>query len=173
MEIVEVNIKDLNFAEYNPRIITEKEFEGLKNSLKTFGLVEPIIVNKKNNCIVGGHMRTRAWEALGNSKIPVFYVDLNSKQEKKLNVVLNSQAISGKFNFVQLQEILEELKLDEDFEDLKLDELLMEDSADEEQEAVSDKTTFRVFVDCEDELEQEEVFNQIQSLGLDPKIIQL
>jgi len=37
MNIRELNISDLQFAEYNPRVISKEEFHGLKASLKTFG----------------------------------------------------------------------------------------------------------------------------------------
>lgn len=122
MEIVEVKISNLKFAEYNPRIITKEEFEGLKASLKTFGVVDPIIINK-DYTIIGGHQRTRAWQELGHETIPCNVVELGKKLEKKLNVVLNSHAISGKYDELKLAEILEELKLDEDYFDLRLDSL--------------------------------------------------
>lgn len=39
---------------------------------------------------------------------------LNKHQEKKLNVIMNSTVISGKYDDLKLAEILEELKLDDD-----------------------------------------------------------
>jgi ParB-like chromosome segregation protein Spo0J len=60
LEIIEVSIKELKPAEYNPREMTEEETEELNESLERFGMVEPIVVNKaagRENVIIGGHQR--------------------------------------------------------------------------------------------------------------------
>ena len=44
-------------TKYNPRKISETELENLSNSIKEFGFVDPIIVNLRNNHIIGGHQR--------------------------------------------------------------------------------------------------------------------
>lgn len=122
MNIQELSIADLHFAEYNPRTINKEEFDGLKASLKKYGQVENIIVNK-DMTIISGHQRTRAWQELGNKTIMGFVLDLTKREEKKLNVLMNSQAISGKYDYTLLSEILEELKLDDDYTELRLDVL--------------------------------------------------
>jgi hypothetical protein len=122
MKIHEIKISQLKPADYNPRIITKKEFKGLINSLKTFGLVEPIVINK-DYTVIGGHQRLKAWQSLGHDTISCYIVDLDKRQEKKLNVVLNSDKISGKYDEIKLAEILEELRLDNDFEELNLIDL--------------------------------------------------
>lgn len=122
MNIKTLKLADLNPAEYNPRQITKDEFEGLKQSLKTFGQQENLIVNK-DNTIVSGHQRYEAMKALGWTEAVCNVVDLDKHQEKKLNVIMNSTAISGKYDELKLAEILEELKLDEDYESLRLDKL--------------------------------------------------
>lgn len=116
------DITKLKPAEYNPRTITDDEFSGLKESIKTFGFVDPAIINK-DFTIIGGHQRIKAAEALGMTNVPCVILDLDKKQEKKLNVILNSHAISGKYDDLKLSEILEELKLDEDYESLRLNVL--------------------------------------------------
>ena len=52
MEIEHIKITDLKPAEYNPRRISDDDYQKLKNSISTFGLVDPIIVNLKNMHIV-------------------------------------------------------------------------------------------------------------------------
>ena len=46
MKIESVDIKNINPAKYNPRTINNYEFSGLCESLKKFGLTQPLIVNK-------------------------------------------------------------------------------------------------------------------------------
>ena len=122
MNIQTIAISKLNPAEYNPRTITKDEFEGLKQSLQTFGQQENLIVNK-DMTIISGHQRYEAMRALGWEEAVCNLVDLDKHQEKKLNVIMNSTAISGKYDDLKLAEILEELKLDDDYESLRLNAL--------------------------------------------------
>lgn len=131
MEIVKVDINDLISPEYNPRQITDDEMEKLKNSINEFGYVDPIIVNKHNNHIVGGNQRYCALKSLGYNEVDVIFInepDLN--REKALNIALNK--ISGEWDEVKLHPLLEELSLSEfdieltGFDDLELTELRFE-----------------------------------------------
>lgn len=122
MKLETLKLTDLRPADYNPRIITEEEFNGLKESLTTFGQQENLIVNK-DMTLISGHQRYEAMKALGWVEAVCNLVDLDKHQEKKLNVLMNSQAISGKYDDLMLSEILEELKLDDDYESLRLDKL--------------------------------------------------
>lgn len=122
MNIKTLKLSELSAAEYNPRIITKEEFEGLKESLKTFGQQENLIVNK-DMTIISGHQRFEAMKALDWTEAVCNLVDLDKHQEKKLNVIMNSPAISGKYDDLKLAELLEELKLDDDYSALRLDKL--------------------------------------------------
>lgn len=141
MQIEYIPISQLHPAPYNPRTIDKKEFSGLKKSLETFGFVDPAIVNKRNNIIVGGHMRVQAWKQLGNTTAPVVFVDLDEHEERKLNVILNSQAISGQYDELKLAELLETFKVDDDYDALRLGELEPADdsSTTEEKGSLNDK----------------------------------
>ena len=116
-------LSELKKSDYNPRIITKDEMAGLKQSIDTFGIVEQIVWNKQTGNIVSGHQRYEAIKMLGYSEIDVVVVDLDKHAEKKLNVIMNSPAISGKYDELKLAEILEELKLDDDYEGLRLNKL--------------------------------------------------
>jgi hypothetical protein len=92
MKIEQVKISELKPAEYNPRLMTEKQAEDLTKSIKEFGIVDPIIVNsnpERKNIIVGGHQRINVAKQMGMTEVPVFYIDLDEKKEKELNVRLN------------------------------------------------------------------------------------
>lgn len=114
MELIVKKISDLNVAKYNPRIELEphmEEYQKLKNSLQTFGLVNPIIWNKRTNTVVGGHQRLKIWKALGHDDILVSVVDLNLEQEKQLNLALNK--VEGIWDEEKLAKLLEELTVDD------------------------------------------------------------
>lgn len=92
MKLTEKKISDLKPAEYNPRTLSERQFDEIKASLKEFGFVDPIIVNThkgRENVIVGGHQRSKVWGAMGNDTVPAVEVNLSLKKEKELNVRLN------------------------------------------------------------------------------------
>ena len=134
MNVIEYNIENLNPAEYNPRELTKKQYENLKESLQKFGLVEPIIVNshkERANIVVGGHQRLRIWSEMGNKVIPCVFVNLTLKKEKQLNIRLNKNGgqwdwdlLANNFDATDLvdwgfdpDEVLKDLLDEEDEED--------------------------------------------------------
>ena len=97
-------------ADYNPRVRLEKgdtQYEALKNSIERFGLVEPLIVNSRNNVLIGGHQRLNVLLASGATEAEVIMVDLDDQKEKALNLALNK--IDGEWDFDKLDEMLEGL----------------------------------------------------------------
>lgn len=139
MEIKRVPIKDLKFSEYNPRKASKKQFEDLKESIKRFGIVDPIIVNSaknRKNVIIGGHFRVRVAKDLGIKEVPVVYVNIpDIEKEKELNLRLNKNL--GEFDYDLLANFDEDLLKDVGFESEELDEIFgleIDDNFDVEKE---------------------------------------
>ncbi|MFN6474036.1 MAG: ParB N-terminal domain-containing protein [Nostoc sp. SerVER01] len=88
----------------NPRWMPESQMAALEESLKEFGLVEPLIVNTRNNQVVGGHQRIQAGKNAGYKKLTAVLVDLPYDQEMALNLSLNK--IKGDWDYDKLAEIL-------------------------------------------------------------------
>ena len=60
MEIIKKRIADMERAEYNPRVELmpgDDEYEKLKRNIDRFGVVVPVIWNKRTNRVVSGHQR--------------------------------------------------------------------------------------------------------------------
>ena len=134
MKIEKVKISELNSPDWNPRYITEEDFNKLKNSIETFGYVDPIIVNKYNMNIVGGNQRYQALVKLGYEDVDVIFIDEpNLDREKALNIALNK--ISGDWDTVKLNSLVEELKMknfDLDltgFDEIELEEIALENES--------------------------------------------
>lgn len=110
MEVVDLPIERLATmaSPYNPRTISDNDLQALRRSLKFFGTVEPVVVNKRSGHIVGGHQRVKAAEAEGIDTLPVVYVDLDDPSEKQLNLALNR--ISGEWEPERLSALLRELE---------------------------------------------------------------
>ena len=90
-------IADLIPAPYNPRSISPSALDGLRHSVERFGLVEPVVWNRRTGRVVGGHQRLKVLQQLGQAETQVVVVDLDEIEEKALNVALNNPAIAGEF----------------------------------------------------------------------------
>ena len=99
-KIVVKNIDSLIESEYNPRQLTKKQYQNLKDSVKRFGLVDPVLVNinkDRKDIIIGGHQRVKIAKDLNLTEIPCVEVDLSYDREKELNIRLNRNG--GEWDF--------------------------------------------------------------------------
>ena len=111
-----IKISELKLGEYNPRKITEQELKKLERSIKEFGFVVPIVINKnpdRLNVVIGGHQRIKVAERAGIEQVPYVSVNLDLTKERALNLALNK--ISGEFEEEQLTNLL--MKIEEENED--------------------------------------------------------
>jgi len=124
---------DLRPADYNPREISDEALEGLGKSLDRFGVVEPLVFNKRTKTLVGGHQRLRVLLDRGITEVDVVVVNLDRIEEKALNITLNNPEITGDFTD-GLQTILGELAAYDDawMSSLCLDALVVEPGAEPE-----------------------------------------
>ena len=104
-------VKELNPAPYNPRKWSDDAIAQLTDSIKSFGLVDPILVNgspDRKNVVIGGHFRLKVAKDLGIKEVPVVYVDIpDIEREKELNVRLNKNL--GDWDYELLAEFDETL----------------------------------------------------------------
>lgn len=110
MKIELLPFSKINPAPYNPRKDLQPgdpEYEKLKRSIQEFGLVDPLIWNKRTGNLVGGHQRLKILQELGHTESHVSVVDLDDQKEKALNIALNK--ISGDWDYPLLKDLLEDL----------------------------------------------------------------
>lgn len=111
MRIEKIKIEKLNPAPYNPRKDLkpgDPEYEKLKNSILTFGYVEPVLWNKRTGNIIGGHQRHKVLVEMGETEIDCVVVDMNEENEKALNIALNK--VSGDWDKDKLMLLIEDLQ---------------------------------------------------------------
>jgi hypothetical protein len=97
--------------EFNPRKITEKNLENLKKSIKKYGLMQPVILNRQSMRVVGGNQRLKALDLLENNpdyELDVVVVDMDDETELKANIALNQQNLMGEYD----KDLLANIKLD-------------------------------------------------------------
>ena len=113
MQIVYKKIADLKRYEKNNKKHPEKQLEKIVASIKEYGFKNPVLVDK-NNEIIAGHGRTLAAERIGMQEVPcIDCSDLNTKQVKALRLMDNKSADLAEWDFDNIREELEELKLEE------------------------------------------------------------
>ena len=142
MEIQKVKLNDIVLPDYNPRKIDEKTMAKLKRSLKEFGYVEPVVVNKRNMHVVGGNQRVKALKELGIAEVEAVIVNLDDKEEKALNLALNK--ITGEWDYEKLTTLFKEM--DEGnfditatgFDSDEIDRLLSEISGEKKEQEIED-----------------------------------
>jgi len=118
-------------APYNPRIITDDEFKGLKRSINSFGDISGITFNKRTGNLVTGHHRYKALAEkfpkitfvhiggelyrIENDGVPTGYdirvVDWEDHKEVAANIAANSHTIAGSFDTETLSTLMAEVKI--------------------------------------------------------------
>ena len=136
MKIIERNINELISAEYNPRQMTKHQHNSLTDSIKRFGLVDPILVNihpDRKNIIIGGHQRVTVAKEMGIRTVPTVELELDAEKERELNVRLNRNTgewdwdgLANNFDVEELTDwgfTSDDLKL---YDDVPIEEIIAE-----------------------------------------------
>ena len=173
MQIERKKIRDMDRAAYNPRIELipgDTEYENLRRSITTYGLIIPVVWNKRTNRVVGGHQRLTVLENEGETEVDVSVVDLNETQERQLNVALNK--VEGGWDEEKLGDLLAELGEDatltgftqQEIDSLTndIDSLIDGDTVDEELKAIEE--LFNVSLTF-DKADQEELKAYVKDYG--------
>ena len=112
-EIETLDRSAIKTDDYNPRTISGHAQRQLKGVLKDVGLLQPLIWNKRTGTLVSGHQRLASLDALEryvpdgkkSYSLQVAVVDLDEKEERRMNVFLNNQSVMGEFNLDKLADL--------------------------------------------------------------------
>src|SRR3989338_3324484 len=77
-----ININEIKTYAKNAKKHSQKQIEQVANSIKEFGFIQPIVIDK-NNEIVIGHCRYEASKLLGLKEIPIISVEKLTDEEVK------------------------------------------------------------------------------------------
>lgn len=173
MRIERKRIQDMDRAAYNPRIELipgDTEYENLRRSITTYGLIIPVVWNERTNRVVGGHQRLTVLENEGETEVDVSVVDLDGTQERQLNVALNK--VEGSWDEEKLGDLLVELGEDailtgftqQEIDSLTndIDSLIDGDTVDEELKAIEELFNLSLTFDRAD---QEELKAYVKDYG--------
>lgn len=114
MKVKSVKLSEI-FPYYdNPRDNTNA-VEPTKESIKRFGFVKPILVDKAG-VIIAGHTRYVASYQLGMEFVPVVYSDMDDEMAKKYRILDNKLAEKSSFDEDQLLEELRNMEVPADMQ---------------------------------------------------------
>lgn len=112
---MELNRSAIHFADYNPRKLSEESRKTLKRGIKKFGLVGGIVVNKRTGLtVVSGHQRLTVMDELqkfpeNDYRIRVDVIDVDEKQEKELNILMNNPNAQGIWDYDALARLVPDI----------------------------------------------------------------
>lgn len=93
-EIVQIPVKEIVPNEYQPRtLFDEEKIQELAQTIKTHGIIQPIVVRRKDNLyeIIAGERRWRAVKSLNFETIPALIKHFNDSQTASVALIENLQ----------------------------------------------------------------------------------
>ena len=90
LNVEQIQISKLNPADYNPRYLSPEALAELQDSIRTLGVIKPIIIRSEDNKILAGHQRSKASASMGAETMPaLFLTGVNSSDEVRFNQLHN------------------------------------------------------------------------------------
>lgn len=154
----------------NSRTHSDEQINQVASSIKEFGFTSPILIDEDNG-VIAGHGRLMASKKLNLDEVPCIILNGLTEAQKKAYVIADNQiALNSGWNLDTLKlelESIDELGLDMTITGFGLDDLAkMFDELDEiipvEQQY---SQSFSIIIDCDNEDEQEKIFNKLDTEG--------
>lgn len=101
---MKINLKELKHHPFNSKVYILSDIETLKKSIIEIGLLEPLVINKKNE-VLSGNRRLEALRSLNIKEVEVVIKDLKLEDEPLHIISHNSQRVKTS------REILNEIKI--------------------------------------------------------------
>lgn len=111
MNVVNRKISEIKPYEKNAKIHDEKQIANVAESIKQFGFVQPVVVDK-NDVIVIGHCRVLAAKKLKMKEVPCVCVDELTEEQVKALRIVDNKANESPWDMGMLAEELPEINLD-------------------------------------------------------------
>ena len=174
-----IDLKDIIPYTNNPRNNDGEAVDKVAASIHEYGFNVPIVIDK-DNVIIAGHTRYKAAQKLKHKKVPCIRAEhLSPAQVKAYRIADNKVAefSSWENDMLALElEQLQELDFDLDltgFDDDEISKLLdlEEDEPEIKETSFTYQEQYGVIVMCENEEEQERIYNDLTEQGLSCKVV--
>ena len=171
METIEVDIGSIQPHPKNPHKINPDDVAMVENSIKDYGFIQPIAI-WTDNVIRVGHTRFAAAKKLGLKKVPVVVLShLNERQADALLAIDNQTHAGFKWDYDLLADLVQgdpETDWGKFFSANELSSLLNNEEPEDDPVAeVELPPNFKIIVNCQDEREQQRIFDELTRKGYD------
>lgn len=116
MNVEYISINELKKYAKNAKNHSKKQVKQIANSIRQFGMNDPIAIWGKENLIVSGHGRYEACKLLGMDEVPVIRLDHLSDEERRAYTLAHNKVAESDWDFDLLNEEIDDL-IAFDFED--------------------------------------------------------
>ena len=132
IEYKTVKLSELHEDPANARLHPDENLADIRASLKEFGQVEPLVVQKSTGKVIGGNGRLKVMRSLGWEECDVALVDLSDMKATALGITLNRAGERAEWDTKALAQLMEGLDGLNDELEKQLQELSKECKIDEE-----------------------------------------
>lgn len=109
LKVEYVDINSLIEWVNNPRK-NDETVESIVRSIEKFGYTNPILVRRKDNRIIAGHTRVKALQKIGETKVPVIFLDLGPEQADLYALFDNKSTENTPWDIPRLADVFADLK---------------------------------------------------------------
>ena len=171
MQVEQLKVGNLIPYVNNSRTHSDEQVMQVASSIKEFGFTNPILIDDDGG-IIAGHGRLMAAKKLGLDEVPCIRLGHLSEAQRKAYVIADNKLAlnSGWDNDLLKIELmqLDSIDFDLNLTGFDLSELAnIFDPVTEEIE-LKEQTyseTFNIIIECEDEQNQESIYNELQEKG--------
>ena len=170
MEVTKVDIDTLKLDPKNVRKHSNINLIAIEKSLSKFGQVEPLVVQKSSQTVIGGNGRLEVMRKLGYKTVATVQVDLDREQAMALAIALNRSAELAEWDVEGLTEQL--AGLDEElsniaYADFEIDDFEFKDPGEKDNDSKPESHKLTVEFSSYDE--QQNLFNELTDRGFKVK----
>ena len=163
MDIKNTAVEDLIPYEKNTKKHDDVQINNVAESIKQYGFVQPIVIDK-NNVVVIGHCRLLAAKKLKMQEVPCVCVDDFTEEQVKALRIVDNKSNESPWDFDFLADELAEINLDAfnfDF-GVNFDD---DDTEIKEREEIALNESISVVVECDNDEEAETIFEKLSEEG--------
>ena len=176
MEITKIKIEELKPYGGNAKKHPPEQVEQIKESIRYYGMNDPIAIDE-NNVVIEGHGRLMALKELGYEDAECIRIEgLTEEQKNAYRLVHNKLTMNTDFDFGMLEEELKRLDgFGVDVDKFGFDGPKREEKERKERKDLSDQINeiYEVIIECGNETEQQEAFERLSEEGYVCRVLTL
>lgn len=176
------DLEDLSPNPNNPRIHPDSAIAKIRESIDFFGFVNPILILEDGRMIAGHARRKAVSEEIDGEEVPCLVLDMSFEEAESYMLADNRTQEEADWDDDKLTGMLKEISefdIDESstgFDEDEIEEIMADFNEEVEQkEDLSDEIVeeYQVVVECENEQEQERLYNELTSEGYECQVLTL